>query len=371
MIKESQYIDVARGFVNLLRAFSFLFLGWIKEIKNKERDPVIKKQLQAVLIKVYEMKNRDAFLSSIKQLDARGVFLARTLLATSALTILLDEDLLKDLKDEKISESFLHLIGMLVLYEAELLLRARAGEIDLNDDEFRFAYLFPYPNPYILFYYTSKKIEFEGIAKASLHAVQKLAEIATKGIYHPDDPKWTKNKKFLSERKKEVEEPKAKVQKTEAEGLFDELLAVTLHKKLSAFDEKELGEKIFEWDKNLLNLPNSYRRDLYNEIESDLVRRGAKRETLRELNEEIKKLWTLVNEDEDYQKDLQQAEQELTYLITKHIGVVHTGQEDFEGIPTEIEISNDMVHTFMHMHALTKLLNLFRKENMLTMRCEA
>lgn len=216
-----------------------------------------------------------------------------------------------------------------------------------------------------------KKIEFEGIAKASLHAVQKLAEIATKGIYHPDDPKWTKNKKFLSERKKEVEEPKAKVQKTEAEGLFDELLAVTLHKKLSAFDEKELGEKIFEWDKNLLNLPNSYRRDLYNEIESDLVRRGAKRETLRELNEEIKKLWTLINEDEDYQKDLQQAEQELTYLITKHIGVVHTGQEDFEGIPTEIEISNDMVHTFMHMHALTKLLNLFRKENMLTMRCEA
>ena len=350
---------VENRFFNFLWNLELIFLGWAKGVKDKEYEPTYKELINTIdvaglqtdanaamhqVVKdaieaVQEWKNA---LSIIKQLDTKSLLIferpnIRVLLLISENAVILAE--------AEVLKSYMAFLGLVLYIRKELVERLlRANKIDLTDKNTFFS------NPALYVAFWASSTQQQGIDEDANEILDKLhrdADKVTKGIYHPDDPKGTKDTKFVSDNQTDLPDKRKKL-RTEAEGLYDEVLVKTLHKKISMLSKEKLLEKMFEWDDDLAYLPYSYQKDLATEIESRVAKEDRiPIKTQRALNKKIKELEISTRKGKGPPEKLEEAFREIEGLIRKDVSISHIGEEDFEGMPNEIAVSNEMVEYFI------------------------
>jgi len=121
------------------------------------------------------------------------------------------------------------------------------------------------------------------IAKDELKEIQNLCNSKTKNLFHPDDARFENHKKDKKRNETKFIED-IKENKTEAEGIFNELIA-------RKFSDKKLMDIIkygLAPGKNLVSFSRKFEDELLNKIESYWISKGHSKEELREIRKKLK-----------------------------------------------------------------------------------
>jgi len=216
-------------------------------------------------------------------------------------------------KNQNYSESLsFHIaLGIILYIELEQFQRISA-ENKINPKDIRTQASAPF---IFIAFELARRNENSKIQNLVLTLLKRACDITSKGIYHPDDPEYTKDSKFPENIG------------TEAEGLFDELFTVLLTKqKLSELTYEGLFKKVYEFKYEFAYLSHKYRSNLLNMIESHQAK------TTGLSVKELRNIW-IKKDGNTESPEYMQDQYPLGY--SRKVPIAHTEPEYVEGRTTE------------------------------------
>lgn len=306
-------------FQRYLKRLGIFYLGLADDRTKKEIHSLEKQLIDAALSTMDKLQNKDAILIEIEQSTHTELSIILTLIEKYLFKIIVSTGMQISAKDFDV---YVLLFGLHLYSFKELSFRVmNKNKVDPKDPKT----LYSNPLFYLGFYIFSQKQRDVKKSKQTVDLLHKFSEEASGDLYHPYDPEWSKNNKFISNEQ-------GTLLKTEAEGIFDLLLTKTLNEKFSGLSWLELVDKMFNPDKKLKYFPNSYKKDLENEIESIRTKKtGLTVKDLREIKKETEKLGKLVDKGMAPKIELErELEQTQKKLAQGEFTISHHELEDFE-----------------------------------------